>query len=341
MQIAPGKWSAPVNLGPKINTAGDEKTPFIHSDSQTLYYSSGPDYDGNGGLPGVGGMDIFFAKANDKGEWQDPVNIGYPINTKADDLGFFVSLDGKTAFFASDDARKTNNKTLGGYDIYSFELYKEARPEKVTFIEGTIDHKPDEPLKDVKVTVTNSVTKKQSDAMVDTVTGKFRVIATNKNDDDLLVKVEQPGGSFSSQLVSVKDSVGTKQPVMKVKNLEVKPITVGQTYTLNNIYYKSGSADLDPRSQIVIEEFVDFLKKNPGVKVEIHGHTDDVGNDQDNMNLSKDRAYTVYELLISMGIDKSRVTAFRGFGETKPLVPNTSDANRAKNRRTEFLVVGR
>jgi outer membrane protein OmpA-like peptidoglycan-associated protein len=337
-QIAPGKWSAPVNLGPKINTAGDEKSPFIHSDSQTLYFASGPDYDGNGGRPGVGGLDIFYSKGDDKGGWQEPVNIGYPINTKGDDIGFFVSLDGKTAYFASDDPTKTKNNTLGGYDIYSFELYKEARPEKVTFIEGTIDRKPDEPMTDVKVTLTNATTKKQVDAMVDTVTGKFRVIASNKNDDDLLIKVEKPGGAFSSQMVSVKDTLNPR-PILKVSNLELKPIETGQTYTLNNIYYRSGSADLDPKSKIVIEEFVDFLKKNPGVKIQIWGHTDDVGNDADNLRLSSDRAFTVYELLISLGIDKSRVTAFKGFGETKPLVQNTSESNRAKNRRTEFYVV--
>jgi outer membrane protein OmpA-like peptidoglycan-associated protein len=339
-QIAPGKWSAPVNLGPKINTSGDEKSPFIHSDSQTLYFSSGPDYDGNGGLPGVGGLDIYYSKADEKGNWQTPVNIGYPINTKGDDIGFFVSLDGKTAYFASDDPAKTKNNNLGGYDIYSFELYKEARPENVIFLEGTINKKEGDSLSNVKITLTDAVTKKTTDAMVDTVTGNYRVIATNKDQHDMLLTVEKKGSAFTSQLVTVKDSVNPK-PVMKVAPLEVKPIETNQTYTLNNIYYKSGSADLDPKSKIVIEQFVEFMKKNPDVKVEIWGHTDDVGNEQDNLRLSKDRAYTVYEMLISLGLDKSRVTAFKGWGKSKPLVPNTTESNRAKNRRTEFYVVSK
>ncbi|MEW6469476.1 MAG: OmpA family protein [Bacteroidota bacterium] len=336
-----GKWSAPINLGPKINTKGHEKSPFIHSDSQTLYFSSGPlepELGGGGGHMGVGGYDIFYCRADTAGNWLDPVNIGYPINTKGDDLGFFVSTDGKTAYFASDDPAKTKNKTIGGYDIYSFDLYKDARPESVSFVEVDFKSPADTTVKDVKVQVVDAVTKKVYNGIVDTSTSKSRVAVINTG-SDLLVKVEKEGVAFSSQLISAKDSV-VPGKVVKTQ-LVSKPIEVGQTYTLNNIYYKSGSADLDPKSKIVLEQFADFLKKNPGVKVEIWGHTDDVGDDAANLALSQDRAYTVFEILLEMGVKKEQITGFKGWGEGKPLVENTSEANRAKNRRTEFVVTAK
>jgi outer membrane protein OmpA-like peptidoglycan-associated protein len=336
---ATGEWGAPINLGPTINTNGDEKAPFMHSDSQTLYFSSGPGLaDQKGGWPGFGGFDIFFSKADDNGKWTTPKNIGYPINNKSDEVGFFVSTDGKTAYFASDNPMQTKGKTLGGYDIYSFELHKGARPEKVVFFEGELKNDKGEVMKDVNVQIKDVVTNKTIDAMVDTVSGKFRGVIVDKG-NDILIKVEKEGVSFSSQLITPKDSVPNPiKPTLKVK-LESKKIEKGQTYTINNIYYETGSADLKGKSKVVIKEFAEFLKKNPQLKIEIESHTDDVGNDNDNMNLSKDRAFTVYEMLIELGVNKSQVVSFNGYGETKPVAPNTSEQGRAKNRRTDFVII--
>jgi outer membrane protein OmpA-like peptidoglycan-associated protein/tetratricopeptide (TPR) repeat protein len=324
-----GEWGTPVNLGPTINTSGNEKSPFIHSDSETLYFTSD-------GHPGIGGYDIFFTKKDTAGKWMEPKNIGYPINTQGDEVGFFVSTDGKLGYFSSNNTSHTKGKTMGGWDIYSFELYKEARPEKVAFVKGELKDDEGKPLQGASAELKNIKTKETTDAVVDSVTGEYAAIVNIKNKDDYVLTIKKEGYAFNSQIITAKDSF-TDKPV-KV-NFEIKQIAVGQTYILNNIYYQTNSAELKPESKAVIEEFAEFLKANPDIKIEIHGHTDNVGTVPDNSALSTDRAFTVYDLLVQKGIPKSRVLAFKGFGASKPLAENSTEAGRAKNRRTEFIIV--
>ncbi len=324
-----GLWSKPVNLGRTINTPGDEKCPFIHSDFQTLYFSST-------GHPGVGGFDIFFARKNEKGEWTEPKNIGVPINTTSDDLGFFVSTDGHLGYFTSGAGGRIKGKSVGGLDIYSFDLYKEARPDEVAFFKGKIEDKGNSESKKFTVEVKDAVTKKVTKAMVDTVTGSYAVMVSTKEKHDLIVTVKKDNYAFSSQLIS-KDSIKNAKPV-KV-NMVTDTIKVGQTYTINDIYYPSNSSVLEPRSVVVLEEFIDFLRAHPTLKIEIYGHTDNVGNDKANIALSADRAFSVRDILLAKGINESRLVAFKGFGSSKPVADNSTPAGRAKNRRTEFKIV--
>jgi outer membrane protein OmpA-like peptidoglycan-associated protein len=326
-----GVWSTPENLGPSINTSGDEKSPFIHSDFQTIYFSSD-------GQPGGGGFDIFFSRKGEDGKWSEPKNIGVPINTSGDDLGFFVSTDGHLGYFASNDPSRTKGKSVGKYDIYSFDLYKEARPDEVAFFKGKIEDNGHGQPKGFTVEVKDAVTKKVTKAMVDTLTGDYAVVINQKTKNDLIITVKKDNYAFSSELIK-KDSIVNAKPA-KV-NMFVDTIKVGQTYTLNNIYYKTNSADLDPSSLIVIEEFAEFLKKNPTIKIEVHGHTDNVGDVKSNLALSTDRAFGVRDLLLAQGIDEKRLVGFKGFGASKPIADNTSEAGRAKNRRTEFVIVGK
>jgi outer membrane protein OmpA-like peptidoglycan-associated protein len=324
-----GIWSKPENLGPTINTSGDEKSPFIHSDFQTLYFSSD-------GLPGVGGFDIFFSKRGEDGKWAEPKNIGVPINTTGDDLGFFVSTDGHLGYFASNDPDRLKGKSVGRYDVYSFELYKEARPDEVAFFKGKVEDHGSSESKQFTVEVKDAVTKKVTQAVVDTVTGDYAVIVNTKVKNDLIVSVKKDNYAFTSQLIS-KDSIVNAKPAKM--DMPVDTIKVGQTYTLNNIYYKTNSADLEPESIIVIEEFAGFLKENPTIKIEIHGHTDNVGDDKKNLALSTDRAFTVRDLLMEKGIEEKRLGVFKGFGATQPVASNDTESGRAKNRRTEFVIV--
>ncbi len=326
-----GVWSTPENLGPTINTSGDEKSPFIHSDFQTLYFSSD-------GQPGVGGFDIFFSKKGEDGKWAEPKNIGVPINTTGDDLGFFVSTDGHLGYFASNEPARTKGKSVGKYDIYSFDLYKEARPDEVAFFKGKIEDNGHGEPKGFTVEVKDAVTKKVTKAMVDTLTGDYTVVVNQKTKNDLIITVKKDNYSFSSELIK-KDSIVNAKPA-KV-NMIVDTIKVGKTYALNNIYYKTNSADLDPSSTIVIEEFAEFLKKNPTIKIEVHGHTDNVGDVKSNLALSTDRAFSVRNLLLAQGIDEKRLVDFKGFGASKPIADNATEAGRAKNRRTEFVIVGK
>jgi outer membrane protein OmpA-like peptidoglycan-associated protein len=327
--LVTGIWSKPENLGPVINTRGDEKTPFVHSDFQTIYFSSD-------GLPGVGGFDIFYSRKGEDGKWTEPKNIGVPINTKGDDLGFFVSTDGHLGYFASNDPARGKGKAVGGYDIYSFDLYKEARPDEVAFFKGKVEDNGNNKSKNFTVEVKDAVTKKVTQAVVDTLTGDYAIVVNNKKKNDLIITVKKDNYAFSSQLVS-KDSIKNAKPA-KV-NMPIDTIKVGKTYSLNNIYYKTNSADLDPRSVIVIDEFVEFLKANPTIKIEVYGHTDNVGNAASNLSLSTDRAFTVRDLLLAKGIEENRLANFKGFGSSVPVADNTTEAGRAKNRRTEFKIV--
>jgi len=327
-----GQWSKPENLGPIINTPYDEKSPFIHSDFETLYFSSD-------GHPGVGGFDIFYARKAEDGKWQEPVNIGIPINTKGDDLGFFVSTNGLLGYFASNEPSRAKGRSVGKYDIYSFELYKEARPQDVAFLKGKIEDKANSEVKNFTVEVTDAVTKKVTQAVVDSTTGEYSVVVNNKVKNDLIVTVKKDSYAFSSQLV-LKDSIKNTKPIV-LSDIVADTITIGQKYLLDNIYYKTNSAELDSRSLIVIEKFVEFLKANPNIKIEVNGHTDNIGNPKDNLALSTDRAFTVRDKLIEFGIDQKRLVNFKGYGSGKPIADNGTEKGRAKNRRTEFIIVSK
>jgi len=174
--------------------------------------------------------------------------------------------------------------------------------------------------------------------VVDTITGEYVAMVNMKKKTDLIVTVKKENNAFSSQMVAKELLVNAKPVKMDV---ETNPIEIGKTYTLNNIYYKTNSSALEQKSMIVIDEFVDFLKANPRLKIEIQGHTDNVGDANSNLALSTDRAFTVRDILVERGIDEKRLLAFKGFGAAKPIADNTTEEGRTKNRRTEFIIVGK
>lgn len=323
-------WGPAQNLGPKINTAGHEKTPFLHSDSQTLYFSS----DGHFGF---GGMDIFYIRKNEKGEWNEAQNIGTPINSDGDDTGFFVSTDALTGYFFSDESGKVRGKGVGRYDLYSFPLYKEARPKETAFLSGEVKTKEGDPVWGAQVELQNTKTKEKTLAVVDTATGKFLVAVNVEKKEDLVLTIKNKELAFSSSLVSTKDISLSKPPAPVV--LVTDSVKVGSSFVINNIYYNINSADLMEESKSVLLAFAEYLKERPKINIEIQGHTDNVGNASANQALSANRAFTVKALLESYGVDGKRITA-KGFGSSRPLTDNTTEAGRAKNRRTEFLITG-
>lgn len=323
-----GEWGVPVNLGPTINTMYDEKSPFIHTDSQTLYFSST-------GHPGVGSYDIFYSRADAKGNWQTPVNLGVPINTAGDDIGFFVSTDGSTGFFCSNTSMPGQ---IGGYDVYQFELYKEARPEQVVIVKGDLKDDFGNPLTGAaKVEIKNVQTKEKSLALVDTTSGSFAAAIRVSKKNDYVITVKKDSAAFNSAMVSGKQEF--KTAAVEIKPMEVKKLKEGSAYTIHDINFGSNSAVLEPESMVVLEEFAAYLKEHPNMRIEIHGHTDNLGDDKQNLDLSNERAYAVFEALIKFGVPRSQVSASRGYGETKPIADNNSEEGRAKNRRTEFVIV--
>ncbi|MFH0866267.1 MAG: OmpA family protein, partial [Bacteroidota bacterium] len=320
-------WSVPQNMGPNINSPGNEKSPFIHTDEQTLYFSST-------GWPGVGGYDIFYSRRDKAGKFSKPTNIGYPINSEGDDVGFFVSTDGHYGYFASNDT--TRFKGPGGWDVYSFELYNEARPDTVLLIKGNVmDEVKDVPTT-AKVELKNVKTKQVTEVDVDSTTGKYIIATLFKNDYMLTVKKDDY--AYTSEYISKEDTAVIAHPTDVKVDFEVKPIEVGEAYRLNDIYFAYGSYELTDMSKLIIDGFTDFLNDHPTMKVTINGHTDNISGADFNLILSENRAKTVYEYMTASRIDASRLS-YKGYGLTQPIASNDTEEGRAKNRRTEFVII--
>lgn len=319
-----GTWGDPRPFD-EINTDGKDKSPFLHQDSETLYFVSQVTED----RPGVGGLDIYYIrKEGDK--WTEPKNIGFPINSEADELGLFVSIDGTLAYFSS--------YVKGVWNIYSFELYQEARPQKVALLKGELKDDNGQPVKDAKIEIAYEGNDEVTEIKVNGDDGKYAAIVKTKDKQDVMVTVKKEGHAFDTKLIA-KEELDKKDVVIRGKDLEVKELKVGSAYTINDILYGTNSYVLSDRSKFILKGFARFLKENPSISVSIQGHTDDVGDDNENLLLSDKRAHGVKDYLVSLGIEENRLKA-KGYGETVPKVPNTSSSNRAKNRRTDFIIDG-
>jgi len=315
-----GMWGTPINLGALINSMGNEKSPYIHPDGKTLYFSSD-------GWMGMGGYDIFFAKFDEKTGWTKPKNIGYPINSPDDEVGFFVSTDGTQGFFASN-----KYKGNGGWDLYSFDLYDGARPERVLFIKGNIKSEASsEPLK-ARIELKNIETKRISQIPMDTLTGNYVAVAPFNSDYIMTVKKEDH--VYESKYISKVDSL-FKLPARV--DYEMKPIELNKSYRINDIYFPFNSFQLTGESKIVLDQLIAFLTENPTISIQVQGHTDNIGNDAGNLKLSENRAQSVYDYLIENGIQQIRLT-YKGFGKSMPVASNDTEEGRAKNRRTVFVI---
>ena len=316
-----GTWRKPVNLGPIINTPQDERSPFLHTDSKTLYFSSS-------GHDGMGGQDIFFSKLDEKNRWTTPTNIGYPINSENNEVDFFVSLDGKTGFFSS------NNIDNKDWNIYEFELYEAARPHVMMIVKGKVTA-DDGDLEGATVEIRDTATNVIATGIVNANSGNYAVATEVKKDDPqpVILTVKKEGHSYDSQIITPEQM---DAPVV-TKDAEVKAIETGKVCDLRDIYYETNSYTLTQASKVVVALFIEFLKDNPTVKVEIQGHTDNIGNDDANQKLSEQRAKAVYDYVIGKGIPADRLR-YKGYGESQPIADNNTATGRAKNRRTVFLI---
>jgi outer membrane protein OmpA-like peptidoglycan-associated protein len=166
--------------------------------------------------------------------------------------------------------------------------------------------------------------------------GKYAAVVKLDTKQDDMVTVQKEGHAFDSKLIT-KEEIKKEEVVIRNKDLSVKPLKVGEAYTINDILYATNSAELNDKSKFILQGFARFLNANPTIQVAIQGHTDDQGDDALNLTLSESRAKGVKDYLISQGITEDRLSA-KGYGETKPKVANTSDTNRAKNRRTDFVI---
>ena len=318
---AEGRWTPAERLGPHINTKGRETTPYLHADGQTLFFASD-------GHPGFGGLDLFYCRKQADGSWGTPVNLGYPINTIEEEGSLTVAADGRTAYFASD-----RSDSRGALDIYSFELYPEARPLPTLYIRGYVYDAKTQARLPAELDLIDLSNRQPVATIQSNQNGDYLVpLPTGK---DYAFNVNRKGYLFYSDNFSLTGNLDGKP---FEKNIPLTPIEANATLVLRNIFFPTNQFVLEPTSATELDKLVEFLRENATLQVEISGHTDNVGSDAANLLLSQNRAKSVVDYLAQHGIAATRLKA-KGYGETKPLESNDSDAGRAQNRRTELKII--
>jgi outer membrane protein OmpA-like peptidoglycan-associated protein/Tol biopolymer transport system component len=333
---ADGKWSVPRNLGAPLNTKEHDEAPFIHPDGRTLYFMSK-------GHPGMGGYDLYYSRYDAEGEWTEPVNLGYPINTKANEGALVVSLDGRTAYFASD--RLGDNLSAAARrstDIYAFHLHQAARPSPVTYVKAIVrDAESGDNLR-AQVEFFD-LAKSQSHTLASTgADGAFLVVLPLGADYALNVSKERY--LFHSENFALSGQNTLTDPFVLEIALRPLPQTAPREaeeekpVVLRNVFFATGSAILRPESRLELDRLKQLLLDNPTLRIQINGHTDNVGAEQDNQILSENRAKAVYEYLLGAGIADERLR-YKGYGKNRPIDSNDTEEGRQRNRRTEFVVI--
>lgn len=314
-------WSAPKNLGPTVNTSKDEQFPFIHSDNRTLYFSSN-------GHPGLGKSDLYLTRKDVKLNWETPINMGYPINSRGQDWNLVVARDGKTAYFSSDQL-----KGFGGLDIYTFQLPEKLQAEKVSYLSGYVrDAITKQPLSaNVELSPING----EPTTLTYAKPGTGMFLVPLKTNMKYALTIDKDGYLFYTEFYNMP-AIQRDQPIELFIDLE--KIELGNSVVLKNIFFDTDKSDIKDESKQELEKLINFLSENNSIRIEISGHTDNIGDSKHNMVLSENRAKSVCDFLTNNGIEKSRLT-YKGFGDTQPIKQNNTDENRAKNRRTEFKII--
>lgn len=348
-----GKWGKAVNLGPTINTPYNEDAVFVMADGKTLYFSSE-------GHNSMGGFDIFKSTF-ENGVWSTPENMGWPINSPDNDVFFVLAANGKHAYYAS--AAKDG---FGGQDIYKITILgpekhpllstednllasltapvSEVKVEKavaikspqVTLLKGVItDEQTKQPLESSIELIDNTKNEVIATFSSNSTSGKYLVsLPSGKNYG---IAVKRDGYLFHSENFDIPASADYQEVT---KDVALKKIDVGKSIVLRNIFFDFDKATIRPESANELERLIKLLNDNPSLRIELGSHTDSKGSDDYNLKLSDNRSKSVVDYLITKGIGAARLEA-KGYGETKPIATNDTDAGRQENRRTEFKILSK
>lgn len=331
-----GKWLEPENLGSTINTPYNEDAPYMLPDGFTLYFASE-------GHDNMGGFDIFISTISPDGFWSSPENIGYPINTTEDDIFYMPTPDEKHAFYSS-----SKNYGMGGQDLYYITIVKPKK--KTIMLRG-------------RVADATSFRALKADVEIYSKTSNTNVSSLISNEDDgaysttlllghdYVIKSKADGYKMAEYNLSVNENEKRDLLILDIfleplllagdtAKADIEDVRVGEKIVLNNIFYDFDRATLRPESVKELKRLVKLMTDIPSLKIEISSHTDNVGSDEYNLNLSKKRAQSVVLFLIKSGIDENRLVA-KGYGETEPIATNTTEEGRQMNRRTEFKILSK
>ena len=315
-----GFWEEAINLGPCINTKGDDQTPFIHADNQSLYFSSN-------GHAGFGESDIYVSRKKIDGNWTTPMNLGYPINTYGNEGSIAVASNGANAYIASDRA-----DSRGELDIYKITLAEKTRAYKTWFIKGQIvDAKTKKTLAAELQIVDPASGYPIMEMLIDSM-GQFLLALPYF--DSLGLKINSPGHDYLSSILPI-DSV--KIMAGKTFDFALTPIEKLFTKTFNQVYFETNAAVLQAISSVELDALVRYLKNTLNAQILIEGHTDNTGTSAQNNLLSLQRANAIANYLQQKGITANRIQS-KGLGSSMPIADNNTAAGRAKNRRTSFTI---
>ena len=319
-----GTWSEPLNMGPDINTFGDEISPFLSADNTTLYFATYA-------RPGYGGYDIFLTRRLDETwvSWTRPVNLGSSINSSGGDAYFTIPASGEYSYLVS--ARNT----FGSADIFRVKVAESAKPKPVALISGTVYDQKTLHVLEALITYFNLETNEE-------------IGTARSNPDDGRYKIALPGGFKYSYLAQKEGYISVSENIDLTeldeyreftRDLYLVPIEVGQVIRLNNIFFEFDKSDLLEASVYELDRLAVILKDNPTMTIRIEGHTDYMGSDAYNQKLSEDRARSVYTYLQGKSLGSRASSA--GYGESKPVATNETDEGRALNRRVEFVILSK
>ncbi len=348
-----GKWEKPKNLSPIINTIYNEQGVFISADGNTLYFSSE-------GHNSMGGLDIFKTTKDETGVWTAPVNLGYPINSVDDDVFYVASESGKYGYYSG-----IRDNGLGAKDIFKVIFLGEEK-EHMLITEDVVIAGLDRELPSIffesptalvideffmlQGTVTDASSGDPVVAKLEIIDlSKSEVVKTALSDKEGKYTIKLPEKNnygieiSSSGYMLFLDAVDLMQEVsdeMAVRNFELEKVEVGQKVVLENIFFEFGKSTLKPESYTQLSQVKKLLENSPTMRIEISGHTDNVGSLKSNTKISTDRAKAVTDWLIAQGIDKTRIE-YKGYAFSQPIAPNDTEAGRQQNRRVEFKILSK
>ena len=327
---ADGTWGAARNVGAPINTTRDDLAPFIHASGTTLYYSTN-------GRVGLGSSDIFRAEQDEKGQWQEPRNLGYPLNTFANEASMFISSDNKRAYYTRTELPQSGDApgVPPAIYLYGSEVPASTRArETSTYTQGrvfdAVTKKPIEAVVQLFDLKTNALTQQ---VYSDGETGEYTAVL---NEGRAYAMYAAAPGYLLKSLNFDYSSQQKFDPL--TLDIYLDPAKSGRSAVLNNLFFDSNKAVLKPSSRTELGRLVEFLRQDPNLRVEVAGYTDNVGTPAANLSLSQRRAQAVLDYLSAHGVPATRLRA-KGYGETRPLAANDTENHRAQNRRIELRIL--
>lgn len=317
-RLADGSWGQATLLPAPVNSPGQDKAPFLHPDGRTLYFASNR-------KPSGGGFDLWMTQRDTTGRWSEPVNMGMPLNSSGDEHGLIVSTDGQTGIFS------TRRQGTRGLDLCSFELPESLQPDDVTIVKGEVGW----PLPDGDFTVNIEYVQSKTveQVHVSREDGKFAHVVRTGGLDDVVMTIE--GESTGYQSVVIHDKESPSRSAVTVDLTPDEEVVKSGAFELKDVQFATKKSELNSRCEVILRALANHLERHKELALNIAGHTDDIGDEAENLALSERRAEVVMQFLASCGVARERMTA-QGFGESRPKTTNDTEQGRSINRRTEF-----